>query len=92
MKSKWKTRQEELSKEFNENTKKHIWGKVIYLKGKLKVFEECKALRDADLDDFEKKLKVEWRAKCRRMNIMSGEVAIFELEGLIQKTRKEIDK
>ena len=34
---------------------------------------------------FIKQLKKDWRLKARRMEIMSGEVAIFELESLIDK-------
>lgn len=32
-----------------------------------------------------KEFRKEWREKCRIMEIMSGEVAIFELEGLHKK-------
>jgi len=32
-----------------------------------------------------KRLKAKWRAKCKRMEIMSGDVAIFELESLIEE-------
>jgi hypothetical protein len=33
--------------------------------------------------DFIKQLKILWREKCKRMDIMSGKVAIFELECLL---------
>ena len=36
-------------------------------------------------EEFIEKLKREWRAKCKRMEFISGEVAIFELESLIKQ-------
>ena len=35
--------------------------------------------------EFIKKLKENWKAKCKRMEIMSGEVAIYELNCEIDK-------
>jgi hypothetical protein len=37
-----------------------------------------------NLKESIKELKEEWRAKCKRMDIMSGDVAILELESLIE--------
>ena len=36
-------------------------------------------------DKAVKELKRKWRVKCRRMEIMSGEVVIFELEGILKQ-------
>jgi len=38
-----------------------------------------------DVKEAVERLKEEWRIKCRKMEIMSGEVAIFELEQLIKE-------
>jgi len=35
--------------------------------------------------EFIKKLKENWRKKCNKMEIMSGDVAIFELESELDK-------
>jgi hypothetical protein len=54
-----------------------------------KIFWKNEAVRLNKELDKEKakfdKLKQLWREKCRRMEIMSGEVAIFELECLIDE-------
>ena len=43
------------------------------------------------IKEFQKELKEEWRLKARRMEIMSGEVAIYELECLLEeKLGKEL--
>jgi len=38
-----------------------------------------------DLKEAIKRLKEEWRIKIQRMEIISGEVAVFELENIINK-------
>ncbi len=51
-----------------------------YLKG-------CKIELDKQRKQFLKviqKLKKEWRAKCKRMEVMSGEVADYELKMLME--------
>ena len=42
--------------------------------------------------DALKKLKKEWKAKCKRMEVMSGQVADYELKMLIQDIIGEIKK
>ena len=39
--------------------------------------------------DFVKKLKKEWKAKCKRMEVMSGEVADYELKCLLSEIMGE---
>jgi len=39
---------------------------------------------DGDIKQAVQELKAEWRTKCKKMEIMSGEVAIFELECLLK--------
>lgn len=38
-----------------------------------------------DVEEFIRLLKEDWRVKARRMEIMSGEVVIYELECLLDK-------
>ena len=59
-----------------------------YIKG-------CKIELDKQRKQFLKviqKLKKEWKAKCKRMEVMSGEVADYELKMLIQDIIGEIKK
>jgi len=42
--------------------------------------------------DFVKKLKKEWKAKCKRMEVMSGEVADYELKMLMEDIIGEFKK
>lgn len=42
------------------------------------------------LKEFVEELKKEWRKKCKRMEIMSGEVAIYELERLLEEEFGEL--
>ena len=40
-------------------------------------------MKQKDFDNFIKEFKKKWRIKARRMEIMSGEVAIYEVENLL---------
>ena len=51
---------------------------------------EFKRGRKLAISEFKEKLKENWRIKARKMEIMSGEVAIFELEDVLDKTAQEI--
>ena len=51
---------------------------------------EFKRGRKLAISEFKEKLKENWRIKARKMEIMSGEVAIFELEDVLEKTAQEI--
>jgi hypothetical protein len=52
--------------------------------------EGCYRIGKKDgIKDFIKQLKKLWREKCKRMDIMSGRVAIFELECLIDEVANE---
>jgi len=58
-------------------------------------FKGCKIELDKQRKQFLKviqKLKKEWKAKCKRMEVMSGEVADYELKMLIQDIIGEIKK
>ena len=47
---------------------------------------ECASCKPETLEDtFIQTLKSEWRKKVMKMEILSGQVAVFELEGLIDK-------
>ncbi len=48
------------------------------------------ASKDAQKDLFVKKLKEEWKLKMRRMELVSIEVAIYELNQSIDKLAKEV--
>jgi len=63
-----------MKKEFNLSEK--LWFKGRY------IHEEV-------VRKFIKWLKKRWREKARRMEIMSGDVAIFELESLIKECAGE---
>jgi hypothetical protein len=66
-----------LTKRLNELESKRgtFIGSNEYIEG----FKEAMKLSE----DFIKQLKKLWRQKCKRMDIMSGQVAIFELECIL---------
>jgi len=51
----------------------------------LSTYEDKGYYRDYAVKEFIKKLKENWRKKCNKMEIMSGDVAIFELESELDK-------
>jgi transcription initiation factor IIE alpha subunit len=68
----------------NEELKKRIKQLEYYDTSKIKEAKE-KVIKE-----FKEKLKENWKVKARRMNIMSEEVAIYELKNEIDKTAEEI--
>jgi len=47
---------------------------------------------EKDVKKYLKILKKEWKAKCKRMEVMSGQVADYELKMLIQDIIGEFKK
>jgi hypothetical protein len=52
--------------------------------------DELVKTKEKVIKEFKEKLKKNWKVKARRMNIMSEEVAIYELKNEIDKTAEEI--
>jgi len=50
--------------------------------------EGIKEGRIQAISEFKEQLKANWRIKARKMEIMSGEVAIYELENVLEKTEE----
>lgn len=53
-------------------------------RGKLFHCKDCKKVIFDEIEDFIRQLKEDWKTRCKKMEIMSGEVAIFELESIIK--------
>lgn len=64
---------------------------TIQKKDFIAAIQKALSLQSSELTQKVENLKQEWRLKARRMEIMSGEVAIFELEGLIDAIFNEED-
>ena len=64
-----------LDKDKNEPLDKKIYSWNVYVEHYLDIKDVKKKIKE---------LKEEWRKKSRRMEIMSGEVAIYELERIIE--------
>ena len=66
--------------------------KAIIKRGEEKGYNKAKQEFENKQKEFVEKLKEKWRIKSREMELMSGEVAIFELESEIDKLAGEIFK
>ena len=61
-----------------------------YLDQQIKeAIEKALAEKDKQFLKVIKKLKKEWKAKCKRMEVMSGEVADYELKCLLSEIMGE---
>jgi len=75
--------------QFNKKTYELVKAKA---ESKIEGLKQGAELQRTEMLEKIKELRLEWRDKCKRMEIMSGEVAIFELSVLLDKLIKELEK